>query len=133
MGIKLSWDNPDTKTTIRYDFESDWTSDDFFDAIRADDDMIASVEHTVHLMFDMRRSEHVPFVPVSKLRELAGGISQRTGLIVLVGADMWMNVLANVFQKVYAPRVQHFAGLRLARTPEHAREIIVEYEKEHAG
>lgn len=133
MGIKLSWDNPDARTIIRYDFEPQWTSDDFFDAIRADDDMIASVEHTVHLMFDMRRSEHVPFMPVSKLRELAGGISQQTGLIVLIGANMWMNVLADVFQKVYASRVQHFVGLRHAQTPDHAREIIVEYEKEHAG
>jgi hypothetical protein len=133
MGIEVSWDNPDTKTIIRYDFEPEWTSDDFFDAIRADDAVIASVEHTVHLMFDMRRSEHVPFVPVSTLRDIAAGVSQKTGLIVLVGANMWMNVLADVFQKVYASRVQHFVGLRHAWTPDHAREMIAEDEKEQAG
>ena len=36
MGIKIGWDNPDEKSIIRYDFEVDWTADDFFGGGNAD-------------------------------------------------------------------------------------------------
>ncbi|MBN1563655.1 MAG: hypothetical protein JXA10_07445 [Anaerolineae bacterium] len=132
MGIKVSWDNPETKKIIRYDFEPIWTAEEFFAALREDDELLLSVDHLVHLMFDMRRTENVPYVPVTKLREVAAEIKRETGLIVLVGANMWLNVLADVFQKVYASRIEHFAGLKHARTPDHAYEIIAEYEQEQA-
>jgi hypothetical protein len=133
MGINVSWDDPATKTIIRYDFEPNWTPEDFFGALRADDEMIMSVEHTVHVMFDMRHTDNVPYVPVTRLREIAAEVKQETGLIVLVGANMWFNVLADVFQKVYASRLDHFAGLKHARTPDQARAIIAEYEAEQSA
>ncbi len=129
MGIKVSWDNPETKKIIRYDFEPVWTAEEFFAAQREDDALITSVDHLVHFLFDMRRSDHVPYVPVTQLRQIAAGIKHQTGLIVLVGANMWVNVLAEVFQKVYASQIKGFTGLKHARTPDHARDIIAEYEQ----
>lgn len=132
MGIQVQWDNPQ-HTIIRYDFAAHWTSEDFFDAIAADDDMIASVDHPVHLILDMSKSDTVPVVQLTRLRRIAGSVGEQTGLIVLVGANMWINALADIFQKVYASRVDHFCGLLHAPTLDDARRRITEHEQQHGA
>lgn len=127
MGIQLQWDNPE-RTIIRYDFDSHWTSEDFFNAIAADDPMIASVDHPVHLIFDMSNSDTVPVIQLTRLRQIANSVQDNSGMIVLVGANMWINALADIFQKVYATRLDNFKGLFHTVTLEDARTIIAGHE-----
>ena len=52
MGIVTTWDNRD-KTTVRMEFESEWTWQDLESAIEATDSYISSVTHQVDVIVDI--------------------------------------------------------------------------------
>ncbi len=123
MAISIAWDNVE-KTIIRYDFESQWTWQDLRAAIESDDAMIASVAHTVHLIFDLRQVEGIPPNPMAQFRHIAAMIHPRLGMIVFVGADSWTRTVLEIFYQVYGTRLEGLSGVASVRTLEEARAII---------
>lgn len=126
MGISIGWDDP-AKTIIRYDFDPFWTWEDLRNAVQQDDALFDSVDHTVHLIFDMRQIEVVPANPLTQLRQVGSQIHPRLGLIVFVGTNAWAKMVLEIFYKVYGSRAEGLAGLESAATLEEARAIIAAY------
>jgi len=126
VGISICWDNPE-KTVIRYDFGQSWTWDDFWAALKADDELIGSVDHIVHLIFDFRQARFVPPNPGSKFRMLADQISDRIGLIIIVGANAWFLTVSQMFLELYGPKIKGIRGVKFVLSLEEARSIIACY------
>jgi hypothetical protein len=126
MGVKLQWDNEE-QTIIRYEFTDPWTWEEFREALDADDAMIAGVDHTVHLLFDMMNIHTAPSNMLVKLPQIVDSINPRLGLIVVAGGYIWIQSIGEIFYKSYGRTVEGFAGLKKARNLEEAREIIASY------
>jgi hypothetical protein len=126
MGVSIEWDN-EAKTAIRYNFEPFWTWQDFIEAARSDDALIDSVDHTVHLIFDVQHIEIVPANPLQHLKALGGGIHPRLGLIIFVGNNAWAKMVLEIFYQVYGARAEGLTGIHAVRTLDEARQIIADY------
>lgn len=123
MGISICWDNPQ-KTAIRYDFDPSWTWDDFWAALKADDELIENVDHIVHLIFDSRLARFVPPNPGSKFRAIADQVHERVGLIIIVGTNAWFLTVSQMFLKLYGPKIKGIRGVKMVPTLEDARAIV---------
>lgn len=129
MGISIGWDNPE-KTIIRYDFGQSWTWDDFWAALKADDELIGSVDHIVHLIMDFRLARFVPPNPGSKFRIIADQVSEQIGLIILVGANAWFLTVSQMFLDLYGSKIKGIVDIKMVPTLDEARAIIAAYSQQ---
>ncbi len=122
MKITVAWDNPE-RTIIRYDFADGWTWEDLFAAVAEDDSLMDTVDHTVHLIFNVQDTSAPPN-PLSKMRGLSGQISPQLGLLVVVGSDAWFHRVTEIFYSVYGKNLEGMVGVRRADTLAQARQLI---------
>ncbi len=132
MGILVDWDNAE-KTAIRYEFSATWTWSEFFAALQQDDEMIASVPHTVHMILDFRQARAVPPNPGAQFRSVAGQISDQLGLVIVVGNNMWFETVVQMFVKLFGSSVKGITGLKTFRTIEEARTAVANYSPQSSG
>ena len=126
MGIRIFWDD-DEKTVIRYEFEESWTWEDLIAAVQKDDELMAEVDHTVHLILDMRAIRDVPSNPMGHLRSIAGMVSPQLGLVIFVGTNRWAQALVEIFYKVYKSQVKGMSGVAVVATLDEAYAAIAQY------
>jgi hypothetical protein len=122
MKITVAWDNPE-QTIIRYDFAQGWTWEDLFAAVAEDDSLMDSVDHDVHIIFNVQDAS-VPPNPLSRLRGLSGQINPKLGLLVVVATDAWFHRVTEIFYSVYGKNLEGLAGVHRADTLADARQII---------
>ena len=65
MPIHIYWDNEDTKTIVRQDFVGKWEQADFDEMAQRFREMLASVDHTVHLIMDFKDNVTNPLAAIS--------------------------------------------------------------------
>jgi hypothetical protein len=126
MAIDVSWDNPE-KTVIRYEFGVQWTMKDLLVATQADDDLMDSVDHKVHMIFDMSATQALPGGIVGSMRSLDAEISDKLGLIVLVGAPAFFEKLTHIFYNIFASSKNGLVAFKTAQSLDEARQMIKEY------
>jgi hypothetical protein len=126
MAIKADWDSPEHRA-ILYVFEEDWTWDELIEAARADDPLIESVDHTVHIILDGRQAKRMPGNPTGRMHEFSPLIHPRLGLIILVGADMWSEIILSLFYKKYGQNLVGLKGVRCVTTLDDARALVAAY------
>lgn len=102
MAITTIWDN-DSKTIIRHIYEGTWTWDDFYNSMKAASDMVATVNHAVGLIIDLRDSNLIPQGLVTHINRLHSGKPTWTPyLTVLVGANAFVKALYGAFRGITA-------------------------------
>jgi hypothetical protein len=90
-----------------------------------DDDMINSVDHAVHLIFNFQEINQLPANPIRHLKNLAKtGMQEQLGLVVLVSKSMWIEKVGEIFYQVYGAAAKGMQGVRRAETLDEARAII---------
>ena len=126
MGVKIAWDN-DEKTIIRYDFSDPWTFEEFHEAMGLDDALFDSVDHKVHMLFNMMDVRSAPPNLLAKLPQILTEINPRLGVVVIAESYTWVKSIAEIFYKVYGRSIEGFSGLKMARSLDDARQIITDY------
>lgn len=126
MPITVVWDD-EGHTAIRYDITDPWDWPDLLEAFTKDDDLIKSVNHAVHLILNFSESKTAPPDPMSRLKGIAGMVSSQVGLVIIVGASAWFQIVTTIFYKVYGPRTEGMVGLQTVETLEQARVAIAAY------
>lgn len=132
VAISVDWDN-DEKNAIRYEFSEKWTWSEFFAALDQDDEMIASVPHTVHLILDFRQARVVPPNPGAQFRSVAQQVSDQLGMIIVVGTNMWFEMVVQMFVKLYGSSVKGITGLKTVKTLDEAHTAIANYSPLSSG
>jgi hypothetical protein len=129
MTVTVAWDD-EAKTILRYEFTDPWTWDEFFAVLDADDDLIGSVEHTVHVIFDATGMRFVPPNPVAQFKNVASLINPRLGILVIVGNNLWFQKVGEIFHVLYGRRVQGISKVLSTQTLDEARALIAEHQHE---
>lgn len=110
MTIAIGWYNPE-QTIIHLELKRGWKWDQLKKAIAEADTMIISVEHTVHVLIDIRQAGGVPTDFLSAAGEIfaSGDARPNEGKKVVVGAGLLVRTAYNGLVSVY--------GHKLAKRP----------------
>lgn len=101
MGVSVTWDNAE-KTVIRYDFEGSWSWDEAQQALAKVKVMMGTVDHVVDFIADLRSCRSQPTDLLNKALQVARRTPANTGILVMVGANRFIQSLYTVFKRVYA-------------------------------
>jgi hypothetical protein len=114
----VEWDN-DEQTVIRYDFEWGWHWDEFVQVSKHAFALIATVEHQVNLIFNLRDSRVLPEGMTLHMREVMSAAPTQLGYIVVATdnplVDATFSVLGRVHQSI-SQRLVTVPSLGAART-----------------
>jgi hypothetical protein len=100
MGINVQWDNDD-HTLVRWDFVGEWNWDDFLAAQKASNDFINSVTHTVDIIVDVSKSQHLPPGAIGRFRTYRRDDPENTGRAVVVGASIYIRTMVDIFRGMF--------------------------------
>lgn len=100
MNITVTWNTP---SVILLQFMPGWTWNDLYAAIKQADTLIASVEHTVHLIIDITRAGRIPgdFLRVAGDVFANGAARPNEGRRVVVGAGALIRAGYSTLARVY--------------------------------
>lgn len=123
MAISVDWDSPEHRAVL-YVFAAEWTWDELIDAAQADDALLESVDHTVHAILDGSQVLRMPGNLTGRMHEFSPLIHPNLGLIILVGADKWAELILSLFYRIYGPNLAGLTGVRSVRTLDEARALV---------
>jgi hypothetical protein len=102
MSIAIQWHNP-KQTAIHLELRRGWTWDELNDAIQEVDKLITSVEHTVHIIIDIRKAGSIPGDFMSMAGDIFANGEARAneGKRVVIGAGSLIRIAYNGILAVY--------------------------------
>jgi hypothetical protein len=83
MGINIAWDN-DARTIFRYDFEPEWTWDEFFAAKEQAKPLLDAAPHQFAVLINATQMSHLPPDSLANARHALRSGHPNAFLIVLV-------------------------------------------------
>jgi hypothetical protein len=99
MTVKASWDN-ETKTTIRYDFEGQWTWEEFRAAVQEAFALTRSVTHTVDTISNFPADTRLPANAFLQFRRAMADAPKNRGTTAIVSNTSFIKMMVSVFSKV---------------------------------
>ena len=116
MGIAVQWDNLE-HSIIRWDFENDWSWDDFADTVRVSSAMIASADEIVSVILNTEGSRAPSGRITAYHRSAFNYTPENVRSLILVGGQDLEAV------QVVAP---FFTNMHVVDNLYHAREMLLE-------
>ena len=98
MAIVVKW-NDEEKNSIRLIYEGRWDWTEYYTAHDTSHAMIDEVEHTVDLVYDLDNTSYIPNDALGHFKRTARSAPTRQGLTILIGGNMFMWAMFNMFQK----------------------------------
>lgn len=125
MGIRVLWDDQG-KQVIRYIIAGTWTWPEVYDAVHVSDTWLDEVEHKVHFIIDLRKSDSsIADKSLGNVRRMMNNAHPNTGIIVITGNS---NSVVFELARSIVSMAQRIVGRRLffhyADSLEDARAII---------
>lgn len=100
MPITVQWLD-DRKRILCETFEDPWTVTDYHQMIDEAAELLGSVSHTVHILYDARRTHIVPANILSGARYASKKRSPNEGLVVFVQANRFAQTIVTMAQKLF--------------------------------
>jgi hypothetical protein len=120
--IEVGWDNAE-KTTLRYDYEGNWSWEELYEISNQALGMFNSVPHRVDVIHNHTNSTHIPRRALSHAQRLVAQYPENWGISVVVGTNPLLKGLMQVFRRVYRQMGErHF----MAATLEQAHQLLTE-------
>ena len=120
MPIQISWDNPQ-KTASLWQFEGRWTWADFYDAQQQHRALIQGRDDQIDVIADLSNSPSLPANAFSRYKNARVNTGTHLGIIVLVGANLFVRSMVSVFARLNPVLGQEFF---FADSIEEARQIL---------
>lgn len=123
MPITVSWDDTE-KTVLRYDFEGNWTWDEFQQAKEESDAMLDSVPHSVDVILNYGNNHWLPPGAISRLRAMAANTRPNfSGRTIIVSESIVHRTLLNILRNTSNWLADRFT-VRFVATVEAARQTL---------
>jgi hypothetical protein len=121
MSIELLWDNEE-KTILRHVYVGRWTWEELREKDADLKLMLASVEHPVDMIIDMRESFFLPNGPtIGNLRNAERSLPPNARSVILVGGNLLTLLISRVMRLIPASGKRRF---QIAASLEEAHELI---------
>jgi hypothetical protein len=121
MPTKAYWDDPDTKTIVRIDYEGEWTWDEYFRVADEAREMALTVPHRVDYIVNLKHGktprEGSPF---SNGKTVLRRLAPNSGLVINI-TSAFEAVLLNIFKAFDTELGKRMVG---AQSIEEARQMI---------
>lgn len=106
MGIVIQWDNPE-QTVIRLELKRGWAWGELDDAIHEADKLITSVDHTVHIIIDIRKAGGIPSDFMSMAGDIfaSGDARSNEGKRIVIGAGSLIRIAYSGVLAVYGHKL----------------------------
>lgn len=118
MGIQVVWDDPE-KTILRWDFDPEWTWDDFWAAFDESVRLGDGYTHRVDVMPNVTNTKQLPIGALGAFKRVDSRKPDYTRLVVVAGPDTVTSLLIKTFAQV-----NRIDSWRTAKTLDEARAII---------
>ena len=119
MTIQVQWDDAD-HTRLLYIFPEEWSWDDFAAVKAIADPMLDTVDHDVHLIFDVTHTQKIPSNTLDNIRRFFSSAHPRSARIIVVTTQPIMRSLIQVVRQ-FSPRAHQM--FVVVESLEAAREI----------
>ena len=123
MAVRVSWDN-DEKTIMHYQFDDNWTWEEFFPAKARAYEMISTVTHKVGVILE---TQHNGVIPHNLLINFRNGMRTKhpnTAIVVIVVTRPFIRTMINTVRALSPLANVH---LEMASTLGQARHMILDY------
>ena len=120
MGVQVCWDNPE-QTILRYDFEGQWTWDEFHTAAGEAFAMTTSVPHVVDTISYFHKGTLLPANALYHFRQVMVNAPPNRGLNAIVGGTNLVRTTVYLFMKIYVILARR---LLLCGSLEDARSVL---------
>ncbi|MGB1288294.1 MAG: hypothetical protein ACPG7F_17295, partial [Aggregatilineales bacterium] len=114
MSIDVTWDT-DAKTVLMVSYEKPWTWDEFNQAIDDVQMLLDSVNHPVHMIFDIRGAGFPPQGAMQRFRRTTQINHPNVDLLIYIAPSMLARfigtintILGTVYDKAYSEPDFHF-------------------------
>ncbi len=126
MSIVIQWDNPE-QTVIHLELRRGWIWEELKDAIREVDKLITSVDHTVHIMIDIRKAGSIPgdFMSIAGDIFASGDARSNEGKRVVIGAGTLIRMAYKGVLAIYGHKLANRPFL-FASSVEEAEKLIAQ-------
>lgn len=124
MPISVGWHNSD-HTIVTLKFQRGWSWSNLYAALQQADEFIGSVQHTVHLLIDLREGGRLPLDFMSVAGDLfsSGDARPNEGKRVVVGAGRLVRAAYGSLLRVYGSKLAE-RPIQFADTLEQAIELL---------
>lgn len=130
MPVEMKWYD-DKKTIFHAQYIGNWTWEELFAALESANDDFDALTYKVDILQDWSNSGKLPPNIISNSRKLIDTMHPNSGISVMVGGNMLLMSLWEVFSKVFAAATRKKTFL-FADTVEEAVKLIEENRKNTA-
>jgi hypothetical protein len=123
MGHSIRWDN-DEKTVVFQEYDEHPTKDDLYQLAQKSAEMLASVDHTVHLIIDERNVSHIINTNDMEFLEQLTPKNQGAVMVIVQARKIGYKTMIQRLAKSLSPNA--FAQGYFVETPEQARKVLQE-------
>lgn len=95
MSIRLHWHN-DEHTILNYQFEGDWSLDEYREKMRDANLLIITAGHTVHILLDLSKSNKQPFGMMSARLTEGEALPANQGAMLVYQANYHLSAILEI-------------------------------------
>lgn len=122
MPISADWDNPE-KTIIRYVISNPWSLDELYERQADVRVMLETVDHTVHLITELKPPIVPPKNALVNLKRATGIAADNEGVHYVVGSGALLQTVYGVMQKILPSVIER---MHFVPTLEEARAALAQ-------
>jgi hypothetical protein len=100
MSVRVTWLDS-SHTVIVREFEGAWTWDEYYTSQKQVSEMLLSVKHNVHQIFDFTKSSALPSNTLSHLRGSGRGMPTNRGRSVIVTQSNFYKHMYQLFDRLF--------------------------------
>jgi len=127
MGVSIRWLD-DSKIVLSLEFESPWTWEEFSNASEQVNTMLDTLDHVADVIIDFRKSKGLPAGFLSQARKMGSKSHPKRGIVVIVGANRFIQVAVDTVRAVYRQIVKN---IQIADTVEEAQALLATQRAAH--
>jgi hypothetical protein len=109
-------------------FNGKWTWEEFSDAQRESNQLLATVDHAVYIIGNLQSGPNLPANALSAYRGFLEHSAENMGLIVLVGSSNFVKAMVGIFTRLMPNKVPG-ADFTFATTVRDAYALIAQHDQ----
>jgi hypothetical protein len=130
MSVSSYWDNPE-KTIMVYEFDGEWTWEEFYSVFEQVKKVIHPLPHVVNFICRYPTSYlYIPPNILSQIRRIYQDVPNNIGVTAVVGGSTAAMTVYDIIKRIYPVIAEHFI---LVGTMEQARTLLQARQLTHNG